>query len=114
LSLGFTTVDSAGKLVTLDDFNYKYVWLRCNQDLPEISKVEVSPGVVFKLQQVKDQNRSNKEGALYMVINYEELLDDLCFQFWLTNLVMDQMSEANPTTNPTASPTLANSKMAEA
>jgi cellulose synthase (UDP-forming) len=93
LPLGLKLIDIDGNQVTVEDFNYKFVWLTSEFDLPLETEVSISLGIPLKLKQVNEQNRFDKRGALYIVENLEELLESHVFNIWLERWVRSQIHD---------------------
>lgn len=86
-----------GKSVTIEDYNYKYVWLKGAHRLPAASDfaITLNNGIVFHLRLADGQSKVRKSGGLYQILNWEELLDNPLFSQTLAAWVAASRHDGN-------------------
>lgn len=81
IRLGVQGECADGREVLIEDFNYKFAWVKGEalpQDEPFV--VEIGNGMLLELQVVSEIKREGHEGQLCHVLNWKALLDNGNFQ----------------------------------
>ena len=90
-----------GRSVLVEDFNYKYAWIKGDYLPDEPFTVDIDRGVTLKLRSVGDSvPREGVEGRLYTVDNWSGLLNNSNFQYLLKSR-LDMMDEESRPLVPT-------------
>jgi cellulose synthase (UDP-forming) len=96
LILDVAAQDPQGRTVIVADFNYKYALVHGNWEPPVETELEIAPQTRLKLQLVEGQRKKpDKNGALYQVLNWAELLADQEFDSWLRKALQSSTSETS-------------------